>query len=174
MSRFQKVKTTSPQTHNHASTHHSVFLQARYPSCHPTNSVKALKAKRHRHRYSIQFSISIYDAHARAEYEVQISAYYGTLLLWILYQLNRKQHTLEQYATYSWSSTHFTACWQAVKQSARTPSSWQINLTVATRRSSLTATGHGQSNDRYLVKIAIASRSIITKSHTHNNSKWSI
>ena len=25
--------------------HHSVFLQARCPSCHPTNSVKALKAK---------------------------------------------------------------------------------------------------------------------------------
>ena len=24
--------------------HHSVFLQARWPSCHPTNSVKALKA----------------------------------------------------------------------------------------------------------------------------------
>jgi len=25
--------------------HHSVFLQARCPSCHPTNSVKALKAQ---------------------------------------------------------------------------------------------------------------------------------
>jgi len=34
---------TSLQTDNHASTHHS-FLQARCPSCHPTNSVKALKA----------------------------------------------------------------------------------------------------------------------------------
>ena len=27
--------------------HHSVFLQARCPSCHPTNSVKALKAAYH-------------------------------------------------------------------------------------------------------------------------------
>ena len=36
---------TSLQTDNHASTHHSVFLQAGCPSCRPTNSVKALKAK---------------------------------------------------------------------------------------------------------------------------------
>jgi len=35
---------TSLQADNHASTHHSVFLQAGCPSCHPTNSVKALKA----------------------------------------------------------------------------------------------------------------------------------
>jgi len=35
---------TSLQTDNHANTHHSVFLQAGCPSCHPTNSVKALKA----------------------------------------------------------------------------------------------------------------------------------
>jgi len=27
--------------------HHSVFLQAGCPSCHPTNSVKALKALKH-------------------------------------------------------------------------------------------------------------------------------
>jgi len=35
---------TSLQTDNHTSTHHSDFLQAGCPSCHPTNSVKALKA----------------------------------------------------------------------------------------------------------------------------------
>ena len=35
---------TSLQTDNHASTHHSVFLQAGCHSCGPTNSVKALKA----------------------------------------------------------------------------------------------------------------------------------
>ena len=35
---------TSLQTDNHASTLPSVFLQAGCPSCHPTNSVKALKA----------------------------------------------------------------------------------------------------------------------------------
>ena len=38
--------STSPQTDNHASTPPLSFLQAGCPSCHPTNSVKALKAKR--------------------------------------------------------------------------------------------------------------------------------
>ena len=32
------------QTDNHASTPPLSFLQARCPSCHPTNSIKALKA----------------------------------------------------------------------------------------------------------------------------------
>jgi len=36
---------TSLQTNNHASTPPLSFLQAGCPSCHPTNSVKALKAK---------------------------------------------------------------------------------------------------------------------------------
>ena len=36
---------TSLQVDNHASTPPLSFLQARCPSCHPTNSVKALKAK---------------------------------------------------------------------------------------------------------------------------------
>jgi len=35
---------TSLQTDNHASTPPLSFLQARCPSCHPTNSIKALKA----------------------------------------------------------------------------------------------------------------------------------
>jgi len=35
---------TSLQTNNHASTPQLSFLQAGCPSCHPTNSVKALKA----------------------------------------------------------------------------------------------------------------------------------
>jgi len=35
---------TSLQTDNHASTSSLSFLQAGCPSCHPTNSVKALKA----------------------------------------------------------------------------------------------------------------------------------
>ena len=34
---------TSLQTDNHASTPPLIFLQAGCPSCHPTNSVKALK-----------------------------------------------------------------------------------------------------------------------------------
>jgi len=36
---------TSLQTDNHASTPPLSFLQAGCPSCHPTNSVKALKAQ---------------------------------------------------------------------------------------------------------------------------------
>jgi len=36
---------TSLQTDNHASTPPLSFLQAGCPSCHPTNSVKALKAE---------------------------------------------------------------------------------------------------------------------------------
>jgi len=35
---------TSLQTDKHASTPPLSFLQAGYPSCHPTNSVNALKA----------------------------------------------------------------------------------------------------------------------------------
>jgi len=35
---------TSLQTNNHASTPSLSFLQAGCPSCHPTNSIKALKA----------------------------------------------------------------------------------------------------------------------------------
>jgi len=35
---------TLSQADNHASTPPLVFLQAGCPSCHPTNSVKALKA----------------------------------------------------------------------------------------------------------------------------------
>ena len=37
---------TSLQTDNHASTPPLCFLQAGYPSCRPTNSVKALKAQK--------------------------------------------------------------------------------------------------------------------------------
>jgi len=31
--------------HHHQQTKHTVFIQAGCPSCHPTNSVKALKGK---------------------------------------------------------------------------------------------------------------------------------
>jgi len=37
---------TSLQTDNHASTPPLSFLQAGFPSCHPTNSIKALKAQK--------------------------------------------------------------------------------------------------------------------------------
>jgi len=36
---------TSPQTDNHANIPSLRFLQAGCPSCHPTNSIKALKAR---------------------------------------------------------------------------------------------------------------------------------
>jgi len=38
---------TSPQTDNHASTPPLNFLQARCPSCLPTNSITAQKATQH-------------------------------------------------------------------------------------------------------------------------------
>jgi len=41
-----QIIRTSLQTDNHASTSPLSFLQAGCPSCRPTNSVKALKAKR--------------------------------------------------------------------------------------------------------------------------------
>jgi len=40
------------QTDNHASTPPLSFLQARCPSCRPTNSVKALKAEKHKEQYN--------------------------------------------------------------------------------------------------------------------------
>jgi len=42
---YMQVRT-SLQTDNHASTPPLSFLQTGCPSCHPTSSVKALKAKR--------------------------------------------------------------------------------------------------------------------------------
>ena len=43
---------TSLQTDNHASTPTLSFLQAGCPSCHPTNSVKALKASQSLHNWN--------------------------------------------------------------------------------------------------------------------------
>jgi len=45
---------TSLQTNNHASTPPLSFLQAGCPSCHPTNSVKALKANKYCQYISIK------------------------------------------------------------------------------------------------------------------------
>ena len=45
---------TSLQTNNHASTPPLSFLQAGCPSCHPTNSVKAPKAKKYCQYMSIK------------------------------------------------------------------------------------------------------------------------
>jgi len=44
---------TSLQTDNHASTPPLSFLRAGCPSCHPTSSVKALKAKQIIRAYAI-------------------------------------------------------------------------------------------------------------------------
>jgi len=43
---------TSLQTDNHASTSPLSFLQAGCPSCRPTNSVKALKARALKEKYT--------------------------------------------------------------------------------------------------------------------------
>jgi len=47
---------TSLQTDNHASSPPLSFLQAECPSCHPTNSVKALKAAEISHKSSVVVS----------------------------------------------------------------------------------------------------------------------
>ena len=47
---------TSLQTDNHASTPPLSFLQAGYPSCRPTNSIKALKARALKAHYTLQQS----------------------------------------------------------------------------------------------------------------------
>jgi len=47
---------TSLQTDNHASTTPLSFLQAGRPSCHPTDSVKALKAKSMKNKMNIRSS----------------------------------------------------------------------------------------------------------------------
>jgi len=48
---------TSLQTDNHVSTPTVSFLQARCPSCRPTNSVKALKAWQQLHSHVIHGSL---------------------------------------------------------------------------------------------------------------------
>jgi len=45
---------TSLQTDNHASTPLLTFLQAGCPSCHPTNSVKALKEQALKEHYDTE------------------------------------------------------------------------------------------------------------------------
>jgi len=47
------------QTDNHASTPPLSFLQARCPSCRPTNSVKALKASKTTYKENIKQLIKI-------------------------------------------------------------------------------------------------------------------
>jgi len=47
---------TSLQADNHASTPPLSFLQARCPSCHPTNSVKAQKEHEHTHTHTHPFN----------------------------------------------------------------------------------------------------------------------
>ena len=48
---------TSLQADNHASTPPLSFLQAGCPSCHPTNSVKALKAQMDGTKYTLQSNL---------------------------------------------------------------------------------------------------------------------
>jgi len=52
-----QIICTSLQTDNQASTSPLSFLQARCPSCHPTNSVKALKAVRIASLLMVNFSL---------------------------------------------------------------------------------------------------------------------
>ena len=59
---------TSLQTDNHASTPPLSFLQAGCPSCHPTNSVKALKAIWGCTKYGGNFSCEISSRFAYHSY----------------------------------------------------------------------------------------------------------
>ena len=52
---------TSPQTDNHASTPPLSFLQAGCPSCRPTNSFKALKAKVQSVNSILTISVNIHN-----------------------------------------------------------------------------------------------------------------
>ena len=61
---------TSLQTDNHASTPPLSFLQAGCPSCHPTNSVKALKAEGEK----VWKSINIWWSYAQE---------FGVLFFWL-------------------------------------------------------------------------------------------
>jgi len=55
---------TSLQTDNHAGTSPLSFLQAGCPSCHPTNSIKALKAASTEGSFSDSFNhcLQCFDA----------------------------------------------------------------------------------------------------------------
>jgi len=54
---------TSLQTDNHASTPPLSFLQAGFPSCRPTNSVKELKADNVHNKYDeIWYLVSAFSA----------------------------------------------------------------------------------------------------------------
>jgi len=67
---------TSPQTDNHTSTPPLSFLQDGCPSCHPTNSIKALKA----------YVMEIYMYNVACETHKQkenINYYYITTILWL-------------------------------------------------------------------------------------------
>ena len=53
------------QTDNHASTSPLSFLQAGCPSCRPTNSVKALKAKGNQHAAIILWIVLLSNSHGK-------------------------------------------------------------------------------------------------------------
>jgi len=66
---------TSLQTDNDASTPPLSFLQARCPSCRPTNSVKALKANykvMDEEKITITYSIANFTTHPRLSTELDI------------------------------------------------------------------------------------------------------
>jgi len=54
---------TSLQIDNHASTPPLSFLQARCPSCCPTNNVKALKAKKSGRHFVVRISVALVQSH---------------------------------------------------------------------------------------------------------------
>jgi len=59
---------TSIQTDNHASTPPLSFLQAGCPSCHPTNSVKALKACKYASPALLTATKIVYEIYSTSPY----------------------------------------------------------------------------------------------------------
>jgi len=86
---------TSLQTDNHASTPPLSFLQAGCPSCRPTNSVKALKAKL---QHIIAFSETFWKL-------VLCTQYYYLLVSLRLFVLNWLRNWRHKYGHLEWATS---------------------------------------------------------------------
>ena len=104
-------KSTSIQTDNHVSTPPLSFLQAGCPSCRPTNSVKALKAK-----WQVEWVINKNLSKMSAKQVQNVTAI--TMLLqqshWNTPNMTDKSHyILEMMCPHPYTMTNFTLapCW---------------------------------------------------------------
>ena len=85
---------TSLQTDNHASTPPLSFLQARCPSCHPTNSVKALKARTQAKSHKKYTCINMWVISLKKHYmSIAVSCTWGYRCTVMFGHSGEKQHT---------------------------------------------------------------------------------